>query len=90
VRYQLFGRTGLRVSELCLGTMNLSEEWGWGASKEHSRALWNPVYRCGVRRFTDLHTFESATSITTLQFLHLHQCEQSTLRTDPPHKDLTI
>jgi aryl-alcohol dehydrogenase-like predicted oxidoreductase len=34
MRYKLFGRTGLRVSELCLGTMTFGEDWGWGAPKE--------------------------------------------------------
>jgi len=33
MRYQLLGRSGLRVSELCLGTMTFGEAWGWGASK---------------------------------------------------------
>ena len=32
MRYKLLGRTGLRVSELCLGTMTFGVEWGWGAS----------------------------------------------------------
>ncbi|MGW1373741.1 aldo/keto reductase [Streptomyces sp. NPDC002446] len=36
MRYTLFGRTGLRVSELSLGTMTFGEEWGWGAGKETS------------------------------------------------------
>jgi len=31
MRYKLFGRTGLRVSELCLGTMTFGTSWGWGA-----------------------------------------------------------
>src|SRR5660398_291063 len=39
MRYKLLGRTGLRVSELCLGTMTFGEEWGWGASKEESRTI---------------------------------------------------
>jgi aryl-alcohol dehydrogenase-like predicted oxidoreductase len=34
VRYTLFGRTGLRVSELALGTMTFGEDWGWGAGKD--------------------------------------------------------
>lgn len=34
MRYKLFGRTGLRVSELCLGTMTFGTRWGWGAEKE--------------------------------------------------------
>ena len=33
MRYKLLGRTGLRVSELCLGTMTFGEDWGWGAPK---------------------------------------------------------
>jgi aryl-alcohol dehydrogenase-like predicted oxidoreductase len=39
MRYQLLGHSGLRVSELCLGTMTFGETWGWGASKETSRAI---------------------------------------------------
>ncbi|MBZ0289920.1 MAG: aldo/keto reductase, partial [Anaerolineae bacterium] len=37
MRYQLLGRSGLRVSELCLGTMTFGEAWGWGASKDESK-----------------------------------------------------
>ncbi|MBZ0278396.1 MAG: aldo/keto reductase, partial [Anaerolineae bacterium] len=37
MRYKLLGKSGLRVSELCLGTMTFGETWGWGASKEESR-----------------------------------------------------
>ena len=38
MRYKLLGKSGLRVSELCLGTMTFGETWGWGASKDESRA----------------------------------------------------
>ncbi|TQM02261.1 aldo/keto reductase [Pseudonocardia kunmingensis] len=34
MRYKLLGRTGLRVSEVCLGTMTFGEAWGWGAGKQ--------------------------------------------------------
>ncbi len=37
MRYQLLGKSGLRVSEVCLGTMTFGETWGWGASKDESR-----------------------------------------------------
>ena len=33
MRYKLLGNSGLRVSELALGTMTFGEEWGWGADK---------------------------------------------------------
>jgi hypothetical protein len=31
MNYQLLGRSGLRVSDLCLGTMTFGDDWGWGA-----------------------------------------------------------
>jgi aryl-alcohol dehydrogenase-like predicted oxidoreductase len=34
MRYRLVGRSGLRVSELCLGAMTFGEDWGWGAPKD--------------------------------------------------------
>lgn len=37
MRYKLLGRSGLRVSELALGTMTFGETWGWGASKDESK-----------------------------------------------------
>ena len=36
MNYKLFGKSGLRVSELALGTMTFGEKWGWGANKEES------------------------------------------------------
>ncbi|MEO1008979.1 MAG: aldo/keto reductase [Planctomycetota bacterium] len=35
-RYVTLGRSGLRVSPLCLGTMTFGEEWGWGCDVETS------------------------------------------------------
>jgi len=34
MRLKLLGRTGLRVSELCLGAMTFGDERGWGAPKD--------------------------------------------------------
>ena len=39
--YVTLGRSGLRVSPLCLGTMTFGTEWGWGADEESSRAIFN-------------------------------------------------
>jgi len=36
MKYKLLGRSGLKVSELCLGTMGFGTEAGWGADKETS------------------------------------------------------
>jgi len=46
MRFRFLGPSGLRVSELCLGTMTFGEDWGWGASKEESRA----IFDCFVER----------------------------------------
>jgi aryl-alcohol dehydrogenase-like predicted oxidoreductase len=37
--YVTLGRSGLRVSPLCLGAMTFGEDWGWGASVEDSCAI---------------------------------------------------
>ena len=41
MRYKLLGHSGLRVSELCLGTMTFGETWGWGASKSESQKMFD-------------------------------------------------
>ena len=38
MRYTLLGRSGLRVSEIALGTMTFGEAWGWGASRTRAAA----------------------------------------------------
>lgn len=35
--YRLLGKTSLRVSPLCLGTMTFGEDWGWGGGREDSQ-----------------------------------------------------
>lgn len=37
--YRTLGRSGLRVSPLCLGAMTFGEDWGWGASVEEAAGL---------------------------------------------------
>jgi aryl-alcohol dehydrogenase-like predicted oxidoreductase len=37
MRYKLMGRSGLRVSELALGTMTFGDAWGWGADQAESK-----------------------------------------------------
>ena len=39
MRYRLFGPTGLRVSEVWLGTMTFGREWKWGANPEQCRKM---------------------------------------------------
>lgn len=39
MKYKLLGRSGLRVSELCLGTMTFGEDWEQGVSHDESKAV---------------------------------------------------
>ncbi|MDJ0992517.1 MAG: aldo/keto reductase [Dinoroseobacter sp.] len=39
MRYKLFGSSGLRVSELALGTMTFGQTWNWGASSDESSRM---------------------------------------------------
>lgn len=41
MNYRLLGHSGLRVSELCLGTMTFGEDWGWGAPREEARKIYD-------------------------------------------------
>ncbi len=47
MRYKLLGKSGLRVSELCLGTMTFGEDWGWGAPKDTSRQIFDTFVEAG-------------------------------------------
>lgn len=47
MRYNLLGRSGLRVSELCLGTMTFGEDWGWGANADESRRMFDAYVDAG-------------------------------------------
>jgi aryl-alcohol dehydrogenase-like predicted oxidoreductase len=41
MKQKVLGPTGLRVSELCLGTMTFGEDFGWGSSVEESRKVFH-------------------------------------------------
>ncbi|MEW5870114.1 MAG: aldo/keto reductase [Chloroflexota bacterium] len=47
MRYKLLGRSGLRVSEVCLGTMTFGETWGWGASRAESQKIFEGFVEAG-------------------------------------------
>lgn len=39
MRYKLLGPSGLRVSEICLGTMSFGDTWGFGADEKESHRI---------------------------------------------------
>jgi aryl-alcohol dehydrogenase-like predicted oxidoreductase len=45
--YKLFGHSGLRVSELCLGTMTFGSDQGWCANPEQSKEIFETFANAG-------------------------------------------
>ncbi|EPF21399.1 MAG: aldo/keto reductase [Microcystis sp. LE19-131.1A] len=64
MRYKLLGNSGLRVSELCLGTMTFGEDWGWGADKEESRAVFQAFAETGGNFLDTANIYTNGTSET--------------------------
>ena len=62
MRYKLLGRSGLRVSELALGTMTFGPEWGWGASKEESRRIFDAYVAAGGNFIDTANRYTEGTS----------------------------
>ena len=62
MRYKLLGRSGLRVSELALGTMTFGTEWGWGASKEESRRIFDAYVAAGGNFVDTANRYTEGTS----------------------------
>jgi aryl-alcohol dehydrogenase-like predicted oxidoreductase len=62
MRYKLLGRSGLRVSELALGTMTFGETWGWGASREESRRIFDCFVEQGGNFIDTANNYTDGTS----------------------------
>lgn len=73
-RYTLLGRSGLRVSPLCLGTMTFGTEWGWGAAEDSARSIFRRYVEAGGN-FID--TADLYTNGTSEQFIGKFMKEMS-------------
>jgi aryl-alcohol dehydrogenase-like predicted oxidoreductase len=62
MRYKLHGRSGLRVSELCLGAMTFGSDWGWGANDEESRAMFDAFADAGGTFIDTAHVYTEGAS----------------------------
>ena len=58
-QYVTLGRSGLRVSPLCLGTMTFGEDFGWGSSVEESQEIMDRYIDAGGN-FLDTANFYTA------------------------------
>lgn len=62
MKYKLLGRSGLKVSELCLGTMGFGTEAGWGADKETSFAIMDAFANAGGNFIDTANMYKLGTS----------------------------
>ncbi len=81
MRYKLLGKSGLRVSELCLGTMTFGEDWGWGAPAEESHKVYDAFLEAGGNFIDTANVYTNGTSERLLgEFMQGHR-EQIVLAT---------
>ncbi|MDJ0727395.1 MAG: aldo/keto reductase [Prochloraceae cyanobacterium] len=62
MKYKLLGKSGLRVSEICLGTMTFGEDWGWGSSKAESQKIYQAFREAGGNFIDTANIYTNGTS----------------------------
>lgn len=62
MKYKLLGRSGLKVSELCLGTMGFGTEAGWGADKQTSFQIMEAYANAGGNFLDTANIYKLGTS----------------------------
>ncbi|HVM92239.1 MAG TPA: aldo/keto reductase [Terriglobales bacterium] len=74
MNYRLFGKSGLRVSEISLGTMTFGEDWGWGSSKDEARRIYDAYRDAGGNFIDTANLYTNGTSETFLgEFMRDHR-----------------
>jgi aryl-alcohol dehydrogenase-like predicted oxidoreductase len=62
MKFKLLGKSGLRVSEICLGTMTFGTEWGWGADKHESKKIFEAYTKAGGNFLDTANRYTEGTS----------------------------
>jgi aryl-alcohol dehydrogenase-like predicted oxidoreductase len=62
MKYKLFGSSGLRVSEICLGTMTFGMEWNFGVDYETSKAIFEIFTKAGGNFIDTANLYNLGTS----------------------------
>jgi aryl-alcohol dehydrogenase-like predicted oxidoreductase len=74
MRFKLLGKGGLRVSELCLGTMTFGEDWGWGSTRDESREIYDAFLEAGGNFIDTANVYTNGTSERLLgEFMSGHR-----------------
>jgi aryl-alcohol dehydrogenase-like predicted oxidoreductase len=79
--YLSLGRSGLKVSQLCLGTMTFGDDWGWGADAAESRRIFD-AFAAGGGTFVDTsNNYTDGTSETLVGEFAEHARDRFVLAT---------
>ncbi|PWK74241.1 aryl-alcohol dehydrogenase-like predicted oxidoreductase [Mucilaginibacter oryzae] len=90
MNYKLLGRSGLKVSELCLGAMGFGTEGGWGADKDGSFAIMDAFANAGGNFIDTANVYKLGTSEKIIgEYLENHDRDYFVLATKYTLKDNT-
>lgn len=81
MRYKLLGNSGLRVSELALGTMTFGTDWGWGADKATSQAIFDLYVAAGGNFIDTSNNYTDGTSEKFVGEFIAHERDQFVVAT---------
>jgi aryl-alcohol dehydrogenase-like predicted oxidoreductase len=74
MKYRLLGNSGLRVSEVALGTMTFGEDWGWGTAKDEARKVYDAFREAGGNFIDTANLYTNGTSESFLgEFMEGHR-----------------
>jgi len=90
MKYKLLGRSGLKVSELCLGTMGFGTEGGWGADRATSFDILDAYADAGGNFLDTANVYKLGTSEKiTGDYLGMHDRDYFVVATKYTLKDNT-
>ncbi|MBC8042072.1 MAG: aldo/keto reductase [Rhizobacter sp.] len=76
MNFKTLGKSGLRVSEISLGTMTFGEEWGWGSGKEESKKIFDAYADAGGNFIDTANLYTGGTSEKYVgEFMHARRAE---------------
>jgi len=74
MKYRLLGNSGLRVSEVALGTMTFGDDWGWGTAKDEARKVYDAFREAGGNFIDTANIYTNGTSESFLgDFMEGHR-----------------
>jgi len=66
MRYKLLGNTGLKISEVAMGTGTFGTAWGWGCTRDESRDLFDLYVEAGGNLFDCADGYQNGEAETLL------------------------